>query len=184
MADAARDRVAVVTGGGRGLGRGVAVALAVARPPGRGRRPERGRSWPRPRACIAAAGGRMISRPGRRQRPGRRGGPGDVRARRRSGAPIDPGQRGRGVRADRASSATPTRTPGSQTVMIDAIAPYLTESRVPGRDDRRGLGTHRQHHLGRVAPSARTAQQRLRHVQGGPQPAHPAPGGGDRRAPA
>ena len=64
--------------------------------------------------------------------------------------------------------------------MIDAIAPYPHESSVPRRDARRGLGAHRQYHLRRLAPSARAAQQRLRHRQGGAQPAHPPPRGRDR----
>ena len=62
MDDAARDRVAVVTGAGRGLGRGVAVALASRGHPVVG--VARNEAQLAETAdLVRAEGGRMISRP-------------------------------------------------------------------------------------------------------------------------
>ena len=91
-----------------------------------------------------------------------------------------PGQCGRRVRAHRAHRGRATRPTGCGPSMIDAIAPFLTVRAFLAGHARGRLGAHRQRHLGRIAPSARAAQQRLRHGQGRAQPAHPPPRGGDR----
>ena len=62
MHDAARDRVAVVTGAGRGLGRGVAVALAARGHPVVGVA-RSAVQLAETADIIRAAGGRMVSRP-------------------------------------------------------------------------------------------------------------------------
>ena len=62
MDDAARDRVAVVTGAGRGLGRGVAVALAQRGHPVVGVA-RSAAQLAETADIIQAAGGRMVSRP-------------------------------------------------------------------------------------------------------------------------
>lgn len=62
MHDAARDRVAVVTGAGRGLGRGVAVALAARGHPVVGVA-RSAAQLAETADIIRAAGGRMVSRP-------------------------------------------------------------------------------------------------------------------------
>ena len=49
------------------------------------------------------------------------------------------------------------------TITTDAVAAYLTTRAFVGGDDRRRLGADRQHHLGGVAASSRSDEQRLRH---------------------
>ena len=89
------------------------------------------RSWPRPRTCIEAAGGRMVSRPADVARPGRRRG-----ARRRSSTSSSARRRSWSTQPACSGPIAIIRDtdprPGSQTVMIDAIAPYLTTRQFVG----------------------------------------------------
>ena len=147
-----RDRIAVVTGAGRGLGRGVAVALAAARPSGGRRRPQR-----RP---AGRDGGHRRRRgrpdgqpPDRCGRPGRGRGAGRFVA--EQFGPPSILVNAAGMFGPIAMIRDSDPRAWVQTVMIDADRAVPDRARVRRRDDRCRLGAHRQHHLGGVAPSAR-----------------------------
>ena len=123
MDDAARDRVAVVTGAGRGLGRGVAVALASRGHPIVG--VARNEAQLAETAdLIGAEGGRMISRPADVSDASAVG---DLAAfvHDQLGAPSIL-VNAAGVFGPIAMIRDTDPAAWVQTVMIDAIAPYLT----------------------------------------------------------
>jgi NAD(P)-dependent dehydrogenase (short-subunit alcohol dehydrogenase family) len=123
MADEARDRVAVVTGAGRGLGRGVAVALASRGHPVVGVA-RNAAQLAETADIIRAEGGRMVSRPADVSDP-------DAVAdlarfvKDQLGAPSIL-VNAAGVFGPIALIRDSDPDAWVQTVMIDAIAPYLT----------------------------------------------------------
>jgi NAD(P)-dependent dehydrogenase (short-subunit alcohol dehydrogenase family) len=123
MADEARDRVAVVTGAGRGLGRGVAVALASRGHPVVGVA-RNAAQLAETADIIRAEGGRMVSRPADVSDPGAVA---DLArfVEDQLGAPSIL-VNAAGVFGPIALIRDSDPDAWVQTVMIDAIAPYLT----------------------------------------------------------
>ena len=123
MADEARDRVAVVTGAGRGLGRGVAVALASRGHPVVGVA-RNAAQLAETAGIIRAEGGRMVSRPADVSDPGAVA---DLArfVEDQLGAPSIL-VNAAGVFGPIAFIRDSDPDAWVQTVMIDAIAPFLT----------------------------------------------------------
>ena len=171
-----QDRIAIVTGGGRGLGQAIALGLA-----------EHGAhvvAVARSADQLAETERLAVGLPGSLV-----GMPCDVAdheavadlwgASPTPRAADHPGQRGRHLRPYR---ARPGRRPGGMAADHPrrCRGRLLHRSHLPGRHARGRLGPHRQRQLGGRAASPGPHQQRLRHRQGGPQPVHATSRRGDR----
>lgn len=123
MDDAARDRVAVVTGAGRGLGRGVAMALAARGHPVVGVA-RHAAQLAETADLIRAAGGRMVARPTDVSDPAAVAAMADL-VREQLGAPSIL-VNAAGVFGPIALIRDSDPAAWLETIAIDALAPYLT----------------------------------------------------------